>query len=101
MERSLAGSSTNWPSNPPAGYRKLHQYSRYLTILLAVINSFMYAIVLERAIPAQFKIQIVLSPGLGFRLLTVLTMTGGVGLIMWLAEQITERGIRNGMSLLI
>ena len=85
----------------PAGYRKLHQYSRYLTILLAVINSFMYAIVLERAIPAQFKIQIVLSPGLGFRLLTVLTMTGGMALIMWLAEQITERGIGNGMSLLI
>jgi preprotein translocase subunit SecY len=85
----------------PAGYRKLHQYSRYLTIVLAVINSFMYAIVLERAIPAQFNVQIVLFPGLGFRLLTVLTMTGGMALIMWLAEQITERGIGNGMSLLI
>jgi len=85
----------------PAGYRKLHQYSRYLTIVLAVVNSFMYAMVLERAIPAQFNVQIVLSPGLGFRLLTVLTMTGGMALIMWLAEQITERGIGNGMSLLI
>ena len=85
----------------PAGYRKLHQYSRYLTIVLAVVNSFMYSIVLERAIPAQFHIQIVLSPGLGFRLLTILTMTGGMALIMWLAEQITERGIGNGMSLLI
>ncbi|MBI4004316.1 MAG: preprotein translocase subunit SecY, partial [Candidatus Omnitrophica bacterium] len=69
----------------PAGYRKLHQYSRYLTIVLAVVNSFMYAMVLERAIPAQFNVQIVLSPGLGFRLLTVLTMTGGMALIMWLA----------------
>ncbi len=84
-----------------AGYRKLHQYSRYATVLLAVINSFMYAMLLEKAIPAQFQAQIVLFPGLGFRLLTVLTMTGGMALIMWLAEQITERGIGNGMSLLM
>ena len=83
------------------GYRKLHQYSRYATVLLAVINSFMYAVLLEKAIPSQFKAQIVLYPGLGFRLLTVLTMTGGMALIMWLAEQITERGIGNGMSLLM
>ncbi len=84
-----------------AGYRKLHQYSRYATVLLAVINSFMYAMLLEKAIPAQFQAQIVLFPGLGFRLLTVLTMTGGMALIMWLAEQITERGIGNGMSLIM
>jgi preprotein translocase subunit SecY len=84
-----------------AGYRKLHQYSRYTTVLLAVINSFMYAMLLEKAIPAQFQAQIVLFPGPGFRLLTVLTMTAGMSLIMWLAEQITERGIGNGMSLLM
>ncbi|MDP3723649.1 MAG: preprotein translocase subunit SecY [Candidatus Omnitrophota bacterium] len=84
-----------------AGYRKLHQYSRYATVLLAVVNSFMYALLLEKAIPAQFHAQIVLFPGLGFRLLTVLTMTGGMALIMWLAEQITERGIGNGMSLVM
>ena len=83
------------------GYRKLHQYSRYATVLLAVVNSFMYAMLLEKAIPAQFQAQIVLFPGLGFRLLTILTMTGGMALIMWLAEQITERGIGNGMSLLM
>ena len=83
------------------GYRKLHQYSRYATVLLAVINSFMYALLLEKAIPAQFHAQIVLTPGLGFRLLTVLTMTGGMAIIMWLAEQITEHGIGNGMSLLM
>ncbi len=83
------------------GYRKLHQYSRYATVLLAIINSFMYAMLLEKAIPAQFKVQIVLDPGIGFRLMTVLTMTGGMALIMWLAEQITERGIGNGMSLLM
>lgn len=84
-----------------AGYQKLHQYSRYATIALAVINSFMYAMLLEKAIPAQFNVQIVLFPGLGFRLLTVLTMTAGMAIIMWLAEQITEHGIGNGMSLLI
>ena len=84
-----------------AGYRKLHQYSRYATVALAVVNSFMYALLLEKAIPAQFRAQIVLFPGLGFRLLTVLTMTGGMALIMWLAEQITEQGIGNGMSLLM
>ena len=83
------------------GYRKLHQYSRYATVLLAVVNSYMYAMLLEKAIPAQFHAQIVLYPGVGFRLLTVLTMTGGMALIMWLAEQITERGIGNGMSLLM
>ncbi len=83
------------------GYRKLHQYSRYATVLLAVINSFMYAMLLEKVIPQQFKAQIVLFPGMGFRLLTILTMTGGMALIMWLAEQITERGIGNGMSLLM
>ncbi len=84
-----------------SGYRKLHQYSRYATVLLAVINSFMYAMLLEKAIPAQFHAEIVLFPGWGFRLLTVLTMTAGMSLIMWLAEQITERGIGNGMSLLM
>ena len=83
------------------GYRKLHQYSRYATVGLAVVNSFMYAMLLERVIPQQFHVQIVLFPGLGFRLLTVLTMTAGMALIMWLAEQITERGIGNGMSLLM
>ncbi len=83
------------------GYRKLHQYSRYATIVLAVINSFIYATLLEKAIPAQFNTQIVLNPGLGFRVLTVITMTAGMAMIMWLAEQITERGIGNGMSLLI
>jgi preprotein translocase subunit SecY len=83
------------------GYRKLHQYSRYATVLLAVINSFMYALLLEKGIPAQFNVQIVLFPGLAFRVLTVLTMTAGMAFIMWLAEQISERGIGNGMSLLM
>jgi preprotein translocase subunit SecY len=83
------------------GYRKLHQYSRYATVVLAVVNSFMYAMLLEKTIPAQFNAQIVLFPGWGFRLLTVITMTAGMAMIMWLAEQITERGIGNGMSLIM
>jgi len=84
-----------------AGYRKLHQYSRYATIALAVVNSFMYAMLLEKAIPAQFNAQIVLFPGWGFRILTVITMTAGMAMIMWLAEQINDRGIGNGMSLIM
>ena len=82
------------------GYRKLHQYSRYATVALAIVNSCMYAVLLEH-LKTQFKAQIVLFPGMGFRLLTIVTMTGGMALIMWLAEQITERGIGNGMSLLM
>ena len=84
-----------------AGYRKLHQYSRYATMALAIINSLMYAMLLEKAIPAQFHTQIVLFPGWGFRLLTILTMTAGMAMIMWLSEQITDRGIGNGMSLIM
>src|SRR3989338_11334778 len=84
-----------------AGYRKLHQYSRYATVVLSVINAFMYALLLEKTIPAQFNTQIVLFPGWGFRLLTVLTMTAGMATIMWLAEQIPEDGIGSGMSLLM
>jgi len=84
-----------------AGYRKLHQYSRYATVVLAIVNAFMYSMLLEKTIPAQFKAQIVLFPGWGFRFLTVITMTAGMSMIMWLAEQITERGIGNGMSLIM
>ena len=90
-----------WRKEGMAGYRRLHQVSRYVTILLAVVNSFVYAMILERGIPAQFGREIVQFPGWGFRLLTVITMTSGMAFIMWLAEQITERGIGNGMSLLM
>jgi len=84
-----------------SGYRKLHQYSRYATVVLAVVNSMMFSILLEQTIPAQFHAQIVLFPGWGFRLLTVITMTSGMAMIMWLAEQISEFGIGNGMSLIM
>ena len=82
------------------GRRKITQYTRYGTVLLSVIQSFGIAVYLERMTLAnQFKI--VESPGWSFKLMTVLTLTTGTAFIMWLGEQITERGIGNGMSLLI
>lgn len=82
------------------GYQKINQYTRYGTVLLSIIQSFFIALWLEN--PAQFEgLRIVSSPGWGFRFLTVLTLTSGVIFIMWLGEQIQERGIGNGISLII
>src|SRR5262245_10882965 len=82
------------------GRRKITQYTRYGTILLSIVQSLGIAIFLENASQSG-GFQIVASPGWGFRLMTVLTLTTGSVLVMWLGEQITERGIGNGMSLLI
>jgi preprotein translocase subunit SecY len=82
------------------GRRKITQYTRYLTLLLAVVQSFGIAIWLERSSDVG-GVGLVYSSGWGFRLLTVLTLTTGTMFIMWLGEQITERGIGNGMSLII
>ncbi len=82
------------------GRRKITQYTRYGTVLLSVIQSSAIAVYLERTtISNQF--QIVENPGLAFKLMTVLTLTTGTAFIMWLGEQITERGIGNGISLII
>jgi len=82
------------------GRRKITQYTRYGTILLSLIQSFFIALWLEN--PASFNgVRIVQFPGLGFRILTVITLCSGSAFIMWLGEQITEKGIGNGMSLLI
>src|SRR5215204_4247115 len=83
------------------GRRKITQYTRYGTILLSVVQSMGIAIWLERSTQIAGGLPLVYSPGWGFRLLTVLTLTTGTTLIMWLGEQITERGIGNGMSLII
>jgi preprotein translocase subunit SecY len=83
------------------GRRKITQYTRYGTILLSVVQSLGIAIWLERSTEIAGGLPLVYSPGWGFRLLTVLTLTTGTTLIMWLGEQITERGIGNGMSLII
>jgi preprotein translocase subunit SecY len=83
------------------GRRKITQYTRYGTILLAVVQSFGIAIFLERSTQMAGGLPLVYQTGWGFRLMTVLTLTTGTTLVMWLGEQITERGIGNGMSLII
>jgi preprotein translocase subunit SecY len=83
------------------GRRKITQYTRYLTVLLAIVQAFGYALWLERSTEAPGGLPLVYDPGWGFRLMCVLTLTTGTMFVMWLGEQITERGIGNGMSLLI
>jgi preprotein translocase subunit SecY len=82
------------------GRRKITQYTRYGTVLLSVIQGLGIAVYLERLTTGQ-QFRIVENPGLAFRLMTVLTLTTGTAFVMWLGEQITERGVGNGMSLLI
>ncbi len=76
------------------GRRKITQWTRYLTVILGALQSVGIAAILT-------KQGLVLNPGAGFILMTVLTLTTGTAFIMWLGEQITDRGIGNGMSLLI
>lgn len=82
------------------GRRTMIQYTRYGTLVLALIQTFVLAIVLENPNAFQGTV-IVPNPGWPFRLMTILTMTAGTVFIMWLAEQIDEHGIGNGMSILI
>ncbi len=83
------------------GRRKITQYTRFGTLFLCVVQSMGIAIFLERQTNIVGGFPLVYEPGWGFRLLTVLTLTTGTAFIMWLGEQITERGIGNGMSLII
>lgn len=83
-----------------AGRRKITQYTRYGTVLLSLIQGLGIAIGLE-SMSGPSGISIVIQPGWGFRLMTVITLTAGTAFIMWLGEQITERGIGNGISLII
>jgi preprotein translocase subunit SecY len=83
------------------GRRKITQYTRYLTLALAIVQSLGIAIYLERQTEVAGGLPLVYEPGWGFRLMCVLTLTTGTMFIMWLGEQITERGIGNGMSLII
>lgn len=82
------------------GRRKITQYTRYGTIVLSIIQGLMISIGLEGTRgPGGFGL--VLDPGWHFRIMTVITLTSGTAFIMWLGEQITERGIGNGISLII
>ncbi len=78
------------------GRKKINQYTRYLTVLLAVIQSYGISIWLATSVP-----EAVMRPGIGFTFITIVTLTTGAILVMWLGEQITDRGIGNGASLII
>ncbi|MFO7870292.1 MAG: preprotein translocase subunit SecY [Kiritimatiellia bacterium] len=84
------------------GRQKLTQYTRYLTVVICIIQGMVFAMALENPQGTLgTERQIVISGGWGFRLMTILTMTTGTLLLMWLGEQITERGIGNGISIVI
>jgi len=83
-----------------AGRRKITQYTRYGTVILSIIQGFGIAIGLEN-MAGPTGVSIVLDPGWAFRMMTVITLTAGTAFIMWIGEQITEKGIGNGISLII
>jgi preprotein translocase subunit SecY len=80
-----------------AGRKKITRYTRYGTVGISIIQSFFISVGLETMAGGAF----IQSPGWGFRLMTMITLTSGTAFIMWLGEQITERGIGNGISLII
>jgi preprotein translocase subunit SecY len=82
------------------GRKKITQYTRYLTVVLTLFQGFMTAITLEH-VGGGGGPQIVTNPGLGFELMVMITLTTGTAFVMWVGEQITERGIGNGISLII
>lgn len=84
----------------PDGYKKINKWSRYLTVLLCIIQGTGLATQLQAA-KSQAGIPVVIQPGMAFVILAVLTVTAGTMFVMWLGEQITERGIGNGVSLII
>lgn len=83
------------------GRKKINQYTRYGTVFLAAAQSLGVSYFLETIRGQSSGIEAVIDPGWGFRLLTMVTITTGTLFIMWLGEQITERGIGNGISLII
>ncbi len=80
------------------GRKKITQWTRYATIVLALFQSLLLSFALESG---QFGSGAVMEPGWSFRLMTMITLTSGTAFIMWLGEQVTERGIGNGISLVI
>ena len=82
------------------GRKKITQYTRYGTVVVSVIQSLGIAFFLERT-TTPGGAPLVLNPGIGFKLMTIITLTTGCAFVMWLGEQISERGIGNGISLII
>ena len=83
-----------------AGRKRINQYTRYGTVLLATVQAYGLAVGLE-GLGGQGGNSAVIDPGIFFRLTTVITLVGGTVFLMWLGEQITARGIGNGISLII
>jgi len=83
-----------------AGRRKITQYTRYGTVVLSIIQGMFISIGLEN-LQSPGGAPVVFEPGWGFRVMTIITLTSGTAFLMWLGEQITERGIGNGISLII
>ncbi len=82
------------------GHKKINQYTRYATVLLCIFQGYGLAVGLE-TIRSPNGMPVVIEPGFGFRALTVISLMAGTMFVMWLGEQITERGIGNGISLVI
>jgi preprotein translocase subunit SecY len=82
------------------GRKKITQYTRYGTVVLSIIQGFGISVGLE-SMTSPGGAPVVIDPGWAFRILTVITLTAGTAFIMWLGEQITEKGIGNGISLII
>ena len=83
-----------------AGRRKITQYTRYGTVVLAVVQGFFISVGLE-SLQAPGGAPVVFEPGWGFRVMTIITLAAGTCFLMWVGEQISERGIGNGISMLI
>ena len=81
------------------GRKKINQYTRYLTVLLATVQGYGIAVGLENSTSSVGSV--VINPGLFFEVSTVITVVGGTMFLMWLGEQITQRGVGNGISLII
>lgn len=83
------------------GQKVITEYTRYLTICIALVQAFMLSVGLEQMGADGQSAQAVLNPGWDFRIVAILTLTAGTAFLMWLGETITERGIGNGISLII
>ena len=84
-----------------SGRRQITKYTRYATVALSLVQGLFISIGLEKMVAPAGGEMIVINAGWGFRLMTMLTLTSGTAFIMWLGEQMTERGIGNGISLII
>ncbi|MFQ5348369.1 MAG: preprotein translocase subunit SecY, partial [Rhodothalassiaceae bacterium] len=91
---SMSPTLAEWKKEGEVGRKKINQYTRYGTVLLTAVQGYGLAIALESQ-------NVVIDPGLFFRLTTIITLVGGTIFLMWLGEQITQRGVGNGISLII